>query len=215
LEFSNEFPNIKKNLKFKDMYEYYKSFLDSQFKNEILSKKYEDFWDCILNSSYKEISDYFFDILQKMNSLNNFSKLGNLFLKYKNSIINDENIIKKLDSEEIYKNLKKNIDKNQKLKSKKYSIFNNYFSLLFSYYNKNKMLNEFINLVIKSSSENIIIKFAIFNSLIHYSKTFKKLDLKNWVENLEKFGPNYNIDSKILSSFLNMVNTLEDQLNNK
>ena len=212
LEFSNEFPNIKTNLKFKDMYEYYKSFLDSQFKNEILSKKYEDFWDCILNSSYKEISDYFFDILQKMNSLNNFSKLGNLFLKYKKSKINDENIIKKLDSEEIYKNLKKNIDKNQKLKSKKYSIFNNYFSLLFSYYNKNKMLNEFINLVIKSSSENFMIKYAIFNSLIQYSKTFKKLDLKNWVENLEKFGPNYNIDSKILSSFLNMVNTLEDQL---
>jgi hypothetical protein len=226
LEFtSNKNPNEKpqiNNLEFKEMYEYYNSFLNSQFKDKILQKKYDDFLDCILNSSYqKKISNYFFDILQKMISFDNekygFSKLGNLFL-IKRGEINEKNnekikiIIQKLDSENIYNKLKKNVEKNPILKNKKYNIFFNYFSLLFFYYRKNEMINEFINLIKKSTSEDFLIKYAIINSLILYSKSFYKLNLKNWVENLETFRPDFNIDSKILSSLLNMVNKLEDQI---
>ena len=96
----NENPKIK-NLNFKEIYVHYNNFLNSQFKDKILQKKYDDFWDCILNSSYqKDISDYFFDILQKMISFDNennknnekygFSKLGNLFL-IKRGEINENN----------------------------------------------------------------------------------------------------------------------------
>ena len=97
---------------------------------------------------------------EKNNEKYGFSKLGNLLLIKRGEIneINNEkikSIIQKLDSEDIYNKLKKNVEKNPILKNKKYIIFNNYFSLLFFYYTKNEMLNEFINLLKKVLQKNL------------------------------------------------------------
>ena len=142
LNFSNEkIPNIE-ILKFDEIFDYFNNFLNSNFKKEILSEKYDDFLECLFNSNYKEeISNYFIEILNTMILTKNFSKLGILLsfnlnnLKIKNNETN-KNIISILDSEEIYKELKNNIEKNSELKNKKITILNNYYFILFSFYSK-------------------------------------------------------------------------------
>ncbi len=166
LNFSNEkTPNIE-ILKFDEIFDYFNNFLNSNFKKEILSEKYDDFLECLINSNYKEeISNYFIEILNTMILTKNFSKLGILLsfnlnnLKIKNNETN-KNIISILDSEEIYKELKNNIEKNSELKNKKITILNNYYFILFSFYKENNM-NNYNNLIKKSSSENFINKIII------------------------------------------------------
>ena len=228
LSFSNQnsenfdLPKIEQ-FNFSEIYQYYFSYINIYNENKKIIK-FVNFLDCIFDSYFQnEINKIFFIILNDMKNINNFSRIYYLFVNnfdkkklikidYYNQIPNIESLIEILNSENIF-NLIKNSKKNKNILHNNYiKILNNYYYFLFSYYLNKKNLEKFSGLI-KEGNNDKIIKLLISNIILYLSVYFKIFDKDIFNKTIETlYKPDYNIDKKILTSFLNMIEKKEDQI---
>ena len=217
-----DLPKIEQ-FNFYEIYQYYFLYINNYKENEKIMK-FISFLDCLFDSYYQnDIYKMFFTILNDMKNFNNFSRISYLFINnfdkkdlikidFYNKIPKVESLIEILNSKEIFELIKNSKNKKNKLSNKFIKIYNNYYSLLFSYY-LNKKEIEKISYLIKEANNDKISKSLVSNIILYLSFIFKIFDKKSFFETLEfVYKPVYNIDKKILTSFLNMIEKIEDQI---